>query len=41
MADDPDLKEDPTLFVITETSVSPELILEIKRVKGVKNIVIW
>jgi hypothetical protein len=41
IADDPDLKEDPKLFVITETPVPPALILDIKKVKGVKSIVIW
>jgi predicted regulator of amino acid metabolism with ACT domain len=41
IADDPDLKEEPKLFVITETPVPPALIIEIKKVKGVKSIVIW
>jgi len=41
IADDPDLKEDPKLFVITETPVPPALILDIKKVKGVKSMVLW
>ncbi len=41
IADDPELKEDPRLFIITEDPIPFEMISEIKNIEGVKSIVIY
>ena len=41
IADDPELTEDPRLFIITKGPIPFEMIHEIKMVEGVKSIVIY
>jgi predicted regulator of amino acid metabolism with ACT domain len=40
LVDDPELSEEPRLYVITESEVPPELIPRIKNCRGVKSILI-
>ncbi|MEM2944168.1 MAG: regulator of amino acid metabolism, contains ACT domain protein [Methanomassiliicoccales archaeon] len=40
IVDDPELSEEPRLYVITESAVPPELIPKIKTCKGVRSILI-
>jgi hypothetical protein len=41
IADDPELKDDPRLFIITEEPIPLEMVSEMKGVFGVKSIVIY